>query len=158
MFVGIDIGKYRHQAAFLDNSGKDLCASIPFDNTEEGFSLFFKTLDSVCDGTVVVGMEATGHYWLNLYCALLARDIETHVINPIQTDAVRRMNIRKTKTDSVDCRYVALVIRMGDYSDVAVQDYRHCRTAAALPIPLRPYRQRIVPEESDHGYSGPYFP
>jgi transposase len=122
MFVGIDIGKYRHQAAFLDNSGKDLCPSIPFDNTEEGFSLFFKKMDSVNDGTAVVGMEATGHYWLNLYCTLLVRDIETHVINPIQTDAVRRMNIRKTKTDSVDCRYVAQVIRMGDYSDVAVQD------------------------------------
>jgi transposase len=122
MYVGIDIGKNRHQAAFLDNSGKDLYASIPFDNSEEGFSLFFKTMDSVNDGTTVVGMEATGHYWLNLYCALLAKDIETHVINPIQTDAVRRMNIRKTKTDSVDCRYVAQVIRMGDYSDVAVQD------------------------------------
>lgn len=122
MFVGIDIGKYRHQAAFLDNSGKDLCQSIPFENSDEGFSLFFKTIESISDGTVIVGMEATGHYWLNLYSALLARDMETHVINPIQTDAVRRMNIRKTKTDSVDCRYVAQVIRMGDYSDVAVQD------------------------------------
>jgi transposase len=122
MFVGIDIGKYRHQAAFLDNHGKDLCPSVPFDNSDEGFTLFFRTMDSVSDGTVIIGMEATGHYWLNLYCALLTRDIETHVINPIQTDAVRRMNIRKTKTDSVDCRYVAQVIRMGDYSDVAVQD------------------------------------
>lgn len=122
MFVGIDIGKNRHQAAFLDNSGKELCPSIPFENSDEGYSLFFNTLDSVSDGSPVVGMEATGHYWLNLYAALLARDMETHVINPIQTDAMRRMNIRKTKTDGVDCRYVAQVIRMGDFSDVAVQD------------------------------------
>jgi len=122
MFIGIDIGKYRHQAAFLDNSGNDLCPSIPFDNSDEGFACFFRTLQAVSDGNPIVGMEATGHYWLNLYCALLAREIETHVINPIQTDAVRRMNLRRTKTDSVDCRYVAQVIRIGDYSDVAVQD------------------------------------
>lgn len=121
MFVGIDIGKYRHQAAFLDISGKELCTSINFENTDEGYSLFFKTLETVNDGTPIIGMEATGHYWLNLYSALLAKDLETHVINPIQTDAVRRMNIRKTKTDSVDCRYVAQVIRMGDYSDVTAQ-------------------------------------
>lgn len=121
MIIGIDIGKYRHQAAFLDNSGKALCASLPFENTDEGFSLFFKTMESIGDTAPIVGMEATGHYWLNLYSALLARDIETHVINPIQTDAMRRMNIRKTKTDSVDCYYVAKVIQGGDYSDVVVQ-------------------------------------
>lgn len=121
MIVGVDIGKFHHQAAFLDESGKDLRPSLAFDNTEEGFQAFFDAL-SVDDGKIVIGMEATGHYWLNLYTALLAHDLEVHVINPIQTEAVRRMNIRKTKTDSVDCRYVAQVIRMGDFSDVAVQE------------------------------------
>ena len=122
MFVGVDIGKFRHQAAFLDCFGKDLCPSLAFDNTEDGFSAFFKAIDSVDDGCIVIGMEATGHYWLNLYTAILSRDMEAHVINPIQTDAIRRMNIRKTKTDSVDCRYVAQVIRIGEYTDVAVQE------------------------------------
>ena len=121
MFVGIDIGKYRHQAVFLDDSGKDLCTSFDFENTEEGYAIFFERLGAFHEASPVIGMEATGHYWLNLYTALLARDLETHVINPIQTEAMRRMNIRKTKTDSVDCRYVAQVIRMGDYSDVVVQ-------------------------------------
>jgi transposase len=122
MYVGIDIGKLHHQVAFLDHNGKDLHPSFPFDNTEEGFARFFKAMDTTTDGQpVVVGMEATGHYWLNLYTALLARDIEAHVINPIQTDAIRRMNIRKTKTDAVDCRYIAQVIRIGEYSDVALQ-------------------------------------
>lgn len=120
MFVGIDIGKFRHQAAFLDHNGKALCASLAFDNTEEGFSRFFQALGEAPDPPVI-GMEATGHYWLNLYTALLNRDIQAHVINPIQTDAVRRMNIRKTKTDSVDCRYIAQVLRLGEYSDVSVQ-------------------------------------
>lgn len=121
MIIGIDIGKFRHQAAFLDDAGKELRASLPFDNSEDGFRSFFDALSAFKDKNVVIGMEATGHYWLNLYGALLARDLETHVVNPIQTEAARRMSIRKTKTDSVDCRYIAQVIRMGDYSDVSQQ-------------------------------------
>ena len=123
MYVGIDIGKSFHQAAFLDDHGHDLCSSLAFHNNDEGYQLFFDTLDKAHDGShVIIGMEATGHYWLNICSALLARDFETHVINPIQTDAIRRMNIRKTKTDSVDCYYIAKVLMIGEYSDVAIQD------------------------------------
>lgn len=122
MYVGIDIGKSRHQAAFLDHNGTEVHPSLTFDNTDDGFSRFFHALSVVSDGNpLIVGMEATGHYWLNLFSALLAKDIEAHVINPIQTDAIRRMNIRKTKTDTVDCRYIAQVIRIGEYSDVSLQ-------------------------------------
>lgn len=123
MYVGIDIGKSFHQAAFLNARGIELCPSLSFDNTDEGYKRFFAVLDKASDGTpIIVGMEATGHYWLNICSALLIRDFETHVINPIQTDAIRRMNIRKTKTDSVDCHYIAKVLMIGEYSDVAVQE------------------------------------
>jgi transposase len=122
MYVGIDIGKYRHEASFLDHAGKELRSPFGFDNTEEGYQQFFQALSVTQDGhPVVVGMEATGHYWLNLFTVLLDKQIETHVVNPIQTEAVRRMNIRKTKTDSVDCRYIAQLMRIGEYSDVSVQ-------------------------------------
>ena len=119
---GVDIGKFRHQAIAVDSNGQPLCSSFSFENTEEGFKLFlqqinhFQKQDALC-----VGMEATGHYWLNLYCALQDLGIELHVVNPILTDAMRRMSIRKTKTDTVDCGYIADVIRMGNFSDVSVQ-------------------------------------
>lgn len=123
MYIGVDIGKFHHQASFLDNAGNELHSSLAFDNSDEGFRQFFHVLNSIHDSqSVIVGMEATGHYWLNLFVALLDKQIETHVINPIQTEAIRRMNIRKTKTDSVDCRYIAQVIRIGEYSDVSVQE------------------------------------
>lgn len=122
IFIGVDIGKFKHQAVAINEQGKSLCTSFSFENTEEGFDFFlnqlapFQEKDCIC-----VGMEATGHYWLNLYSCLLGMGIELHVINPIQTDAVRRINIRKTKTDSVDCKYVAEVIRIGNYSDFKLQ-------------------------------------
>jgi transposase len=38
---------------------------------------------------VVIGMEATGHYWLSLYSCLLELGYDLKVINPIQFDAFR---------------------------------------------------------------------
>jgi len=119
---GVDIGKFRHQAIVVDSNGQPLNSSFSFDNTEDGFKLFLKQIDIFQQqDCICVGMEATGHYWLNLYCALMELGIELHVVNPILTDAMRRMSVRKTKTDTVDCRYIADVIRMGNYSDISVQ-------------------------------------
>nr|WP_243122416.1 IS110 family transposase [Clostridium septicum] len=42
-------------------------------------------------------MEATGHYWLSLYSALIDFGFNVVVINPIQSDAFRKMYIRQTK-------------------------------------------------------------
>lgn len=122
IFIGIDIGKFKHQAVAIDEQGKSLCSSFSFENTEEGFQFLlnhlapFQEKDCIC-----VGMEATGHYWLNLYSFLVGLGMVLHVVNPIQTDAVRRINLRKTKTDSVDCKFVAEVIRIGNYSDFRIQ-------------------------------------
>ncbi|MBR6712739.1 MAG: transposase [Selenomonadaceae bacterium] len=35
------------------------------------------------------GMEATGHYWLSLYAHLRQAGQSVHVINPLQSDALR---------------------------------------------------------------------
>jgi transposase len=120
---GVDIGKSSHYAVAVDNKGISLCSPFAFDNNEDGFNILLNQIDRFQKiDTICIGMEATGHYWLNLYCALLNRSFELHVINPILTDAMRRMSVRKTKTDTVDCKYIADVIRMGDFSDIVIQD------------------------------------
>ena len=122
IFIGIDIGKSTHYANAVDSTGNEIATPFPFPNSLPGFQtlkdfiLSFHPLDSLC-----VAMEATGHYWLNLYTFLFDLGLETHVFNPIQTEAVRRMNIRKTKTDSLDCRFIADVVRFGNYSDIRPQ-------------------------------------
>jgi transposase len=123
IYFGVDIGKSRHQATALDAKGQPLIKSFPFDNSSDGFAQFAALLSAhQSSDTVCIGMEATGHYWLNLYAYLSELGLELHVINPIQTEAMRKMHIRKTKTDTVDCRYIADVIRIGNFSDIAVCD------------------------------------
>ena len=68
------------------------------------------------------GMEATGHYWLNLYTWLAEKQVIIHVINPLQSDALRNLYLRKTKTDSVDAKIIAQVIRIGQYSETKLAD------------------------------------
>ena len=67
--VGIDIAKRFHEAAIIDKAGNVVVKRIKFANSHTGF---LKLMDAVrkLDSYAEFGMEATGHYWLPLYCHL----------------------------------------------------------------------------------------
>ena len=123
-FVGIDIAKKTHQAAITSDDGKLIGKTFKFSNTIDGFNLLQEKLSAVTTdlSQFDIGMEATGHYWLNLYTWLSDRNFKIHVINPLQSDALRNLYIRKTKTDSVDSKIIADVIRIGQYSETQLAD------------------------------------
>ena len=123
-FVGIDIAKKTHQAAITSDDGKLIGKTFKFSNTIDGFNLLLEKLSAVTTdlSQFEIGMEATGHYWLNLYTWLSDRKFKLHVINPLQSDALRNLYIRKTKTYSVDSKIIADVIRIGQYSETQLAD------------------------------------
>ena len=68
-YCGIDIAKYKHEAAVIDEAGMALLDSISFANSKEGCEkllALFQRLDIAKDA-LIVGMAATGHYWLSVY-------------------------------------------------------------------------------------------
>lgn len=116
-YIGIDIAKRKHDCAVINSEGEVLLSQFSFPNSGEGFVGLLSELsllDVGCDDTVI-GMEATGHYWLALYAHLVAEDYTVHVINPIQTDAYRKISVRKTKNDTIDSLAIAKFLRLGDY-------------------------------------------
>lgn len=121
LIVGIDIGKYHHEAAILDSNENRFIGTKPlrFTNTLDGFNELLAYIEKYNQNSceIVFGMEATGHYWLALYSRLSERGFTVYVINPIQTDSLRNMYIRKTKTDTIDCQLVARVIQLGEYNN-----------------------------------------
>ena len=121
-FVGIDVGKWNHQAAFLDVAGKETARSLAFQNTSEGFQKLSESLQSLDKEQTVIGLEATGHYWLALFSFLTENGWTVKVINPMQSDALRNMNIRKAKTDRKDCVVIADVLRFGRYTETVLPD------------------------------------
>ena len=123
-FVGIDIAKKTHQAAITSDDGNLIGKTFKFSNTIDGFNLLLEKLSAVTTdlSQFEIGMEATGHYWLNLYTWLSDRNFKIHFINPLQSDALRNLYIRKTKTESVDSKIIADVIRIGQYSETQLAD------------------------------------
>lgn len=120
LFVGIDIAKRNHEASVIAQDGSVVRKAMRFANSQAGYNKFMDMVRSLKE-PVVFGMEATGHYWLTIYTHLRNDGFTVHVINPIQSDALRGMYIRKTKTDSVDSVIIADVIRFGRYCETSVE-------------------------------------
>lgn len=120
LFVGIDIAKRNHEASVIAQDGRVVRKAMRFANSQAGYNKFMDMVRSLSE-PVVFGMEATGHYWLTLYTHLRNDGYTVHVINPIQSDALRGMYIRKTKTDSIDSVIIADVIRFGRYCETSVE-------------------------------------
>ena len=121
--VGIDIGKNHHEASIVSPEGKQIGRSLRFVTTHKGadslMSFIFKNIgNSPC----VFGMEATGHYWYPIYSFLKAKGYTICVINPIQSDSLRKMYIRQTKNDSIDSFLIAEVIRFGQFGTTSMAD------------------------------------
>jgi len=120
--VGIDIAKLSHEACIIDRSGNIIGKSFKFTNDHKGFAKFLDALYAINFNLsqFEFGLEATGHYWLNLYCKLIELDCTVHVINPVQSDALRGLYIRQTKTDSKDSFLIAELIRFGRYTETVL--------------------------------------
>ena len=121
--VGIDIVKNHHEASIVSPEGKQIGRSLRFATTHKGadslMSFIFKNIgNSPC----VFGMEATGHYWYPIYSFLKAKGYTIYVINPIQSDSLRKMYIRQTKNDSIDSFLIAKVIRFGQFGTTSMAD------------------------------------
>lgn len=123
VFVGIDIGKRKHDACFLGEDGVEL-AHISFANSREGFNRFMKFIERfVKEGYIISAtVEATGHYFLNLYSFLRSRSIDVIVVNPIQTDSFRNVFIRKSKYDRGDAFIIAELARVGRTRNSIIHD------------------------------------
>lgn len=122
-FLGIDVGKFRHQAAVIDRDGASVGRSLAFENSASGFERLFRFTKAVGrPKQFLAGMESTGHYWLNLYYALKEQGVKAVVINPISTAHISQGHIRKTKTDKIDARTIAEQIRVGHFKASIVPD------------------------------------
>ena len=121
--IGIDIGKNHHEASIVSPEGKQIGHSLRFATTHKGAdSLMSFIFKNIGNSTCVFGMEATGHYWYPIYSFLKARGYTIYVINPIQSDSLRKMYIRQTKNDSIDSFLIAEVIRFGQFSTTSMAD------------------------------------
>ena len=112
--VGIDVAKDKHDCCILDSDGmvRADCFTIP--NNMDGFKQLLQTIRNCTKKSdkIKVGLEATGHYSYNILGFLLDNDLAVYVMNPLHTNLYRKsLSLRKTKTDRVDARTIATMLR-----------------------------------------------
>ena len=123
--IGIDIAKRSHTAGAVDGDGKVAIGSFQFNNTADGFAKLLARLAKAGaePEDALIGMEATGHYWIALFDFLCSHGWKAAVINPIQTDAFRKVEtVRKLKTDASDALLIADLVRFKAFEPSAMAD------------------------------------
>lgn len=121
LVVGIDIAKRTHYACFVDERGRVLQKSFSISQSHEGFEYFYQrilqTLNEHGKTEVLVGIEPTGHYWLNLAYFLEERGIPLVMTNPMHVKRSKELDDNlPTKHDRKDALVIARLVKDGRFS------------------------------------------
>lgn len=126
IYIGFDIAKENHYASIADSNGEVIQEAFLIKNSINGFNYFMDKLkeNKVNISDCLVGMESTGHYGENLIQFLHNKGFNIGIINPIQTDALRNSNIRKTKTDKIDTYLIIQSLMLKHYTPFVSKDIK----------------------------------
>src|SRR5699024_10678133 len=110
LFVGIDVSKYKHDLAILDDHGEILSKHFQFANTYLGFQRLKEHLETleIPTAELHIALEDTGHYADNLIAFLQKLGYPTFTYNPLLIkEFVKSLTLRKSKTDKKDALSIA---------------------------------------------------
>ena len=75
IFVGVDMEKGFHCAAAINARAEVLLKPVKVLASVEGFAAFEERLRQLGDkSALLIGLEASGHYWMSVWRFLLERD------------------------------------------------------------------------------------
>jgi transposase len=107
-FIGIDISKESFDASCINTEGETIFhSSTSMDKA--GFQELLKkiTSPSCSQEGILIGMESTACYHINLYSFLISAGYTVMVINPVLIANFVKLQLRKTKTDKKDAFVIA---------------------------------------------------
>lgn len=107
IYIGIDISKYKHDCFICNDTGEVIVENLSFENSKKGFQQFLDLLKSYDNDNVHIGLEATGHYGLNLKLLLEKNNYTFMEFNPLLVKEFKKsLSLRRTKTDKVDATII----------------------------------------------------
>jgi transposase len=136
LIVGVDVASMTHFARAFDFRGIELGKIIRISNDAQGFRLFKLWVNELKGkynrDTVMVGMEATGHYWFNFAQFLKDSGIRIVLVNPFHVKRSKELDDNNpTKNDRKDPKTIAILVKDGRYQVPYVPEglYSELRTA-----------------------------
>lgn len=149
-WLGIDVAKNFHQSVLVDHKNQPLGESLRFSNNQEGFRKLIIELNkhsATQRNSVIVALESTGNYWQHLARFLYDYGCQIILINPIETQSLSKIEVRKIKNDKVDARRIIQVARNKKYPYCWVPDKRQERIKKMTRFAFRIDRQINFLEE-----------
>ncbi|WLR50575.1 IS110 family transposase [Bacillus tianshenii] len=121
LVVGMDIAKRTHYACFVDERGRVLKKAFPVSQSHGGFEKLYqrilKAMKEHRKTEVILGIEPTGHYWLNLAYFLDDRGISLVMTNPMHVKRSKELDDNlPTKHDAKDALVIARLVKDGRFS------------------------------------------
>jgi transposase len=159
-YLGIDVSKSTSRYVLLDNDGEKAAKPFTLDNNQQAFAKLLERIQELNiqpDG-LLIGIEATGIWWENLYCFMTEQKFKVIVLNPHQTNKFREALRLKAKTDDIDAYVIAGLLRSGEYaaSYIPEETIQILREIVKLRHQLVTNRQSF--ERQAHALLGLLFP
>jgi transposase len=151
--AGIDVGKNFSEMCIL-SPNNEIYHRIKIyhdsiDSIKKAIGLLQKAEKDIAIRPVVV-LESTGHYHKILFHYLSDSGFEVSIINPIQSDSIKNIGIRKVKNDKFDAHKIALLYRFSFIKTTVVPDdvidclKSLCRQYYKLGDELTTYKNRLI--------------
>ena len=150
--IGIDVAKDVHEACILNDKGEQIGKYIRIKNFKSSIEKFRQRVESTAselDLIPRIGMEATGIYWYTIYCEL-SKYYEIHLFNPSQVRGFAAVNVRGAKTDKIDAKTIAGMLRFGEAPKICYGDKmrlelkEYCRFRFKLISLMANLKKRLI--------------
>jgi len=120
LIVGIDVGSEKHYARAFNFRGVEHGKLLVFDNNAEGIAKFEEWTAKIAKSNgfteVILGMEPTGHYWLNLAENTMKKGMRIVLVNPHHVKKSKELDDNNpTKNDRKDPKTIAMLVKDGRY-------------------------------------------
>ena len=163
LVVGVDIAKKTNFAKAQDYRGIQYGKAFKFKNDKLGFKKFLYWIKVMMEENekteVIVGMEPTGHYWLNLGEHLKNKDIKFVLVNPAHVKKTKTLDDNSpTKTDKKDARVIAQLVKDGRYSVPNMLEGVYAELRVAMTHRERLNKDLMRIKAKVHQWIDKYFP
>ena len=143
-FVGIDISKYKHDCCIIYAADQSIVSKFTIQNDMAGFEQLLSALQSLSTPEDIrIGFESTSHYALNLELFLEKAHHSFMEVNPVLISEYKKStSLRRTKTDSVDCEFIARWLMTVEYKPHSIGFYHSYSLKSLTRLRDRLVRQR----------------
>jgi len=130
LIVGIDIGKRKHHARFINLRGYELGKVFSFTNNRDGMEKVVAKIEEAKKqnnlAKAVIGLEPSGHYWKAAAHYLSSQGYKLALVNPYHIKKTKEIDDNcQTKNDRKDPILIAKLVRDGDFFDPGLSSGVH---------------------------------